>query len=71
MERGDLIEPRLYTECVLSCVACVIVLSWVVLQFALHDLKIALGNTPSVHPLFALCCTVCYKCVCLCVCVCV
>ena len=31
------------------------------LQFALQDLKIALANTPSVHPLFVLYCIVYYK----------
>ena len=40
------------------CVACVSVWSRVALQFALQDLKIALANTPSVHPLFVLYCTV-------------
>ena len=39
------------------------------LQFALQDLKIALANTPSVHPLFVLYCIVYYKSVCVCVCV--
>ena len=38
------------------CVACVSVWSW----SALQDLKIALANTPSVHPLFVLYCIV-YK----------
>ena len=53
------------------CVACVSVWSWSALQFALQDLKIALANTPSVHPLF---CIVLYcilhewVCVCLCLC---
>ena len=35
--------------------------SWSALQFALQDLKIALANTPSVHPLFVLYCIVYYK----------
>ena len=39
--------------------------SWSVLQFALRDLKIALANTPSVHPRFLL-----QECVCFCVSVC-
>ena len=39
------------------------------LQFALQDLKIALANTPSVHPLFVLYCIVYYKSVCVCACV--
>ena len=43
------------------CVACVSVWSWAALQFALLGLKIALANTPSVHPLFVLYCTVYYK----------
>ena len=46
------------------CVECVIVWSWVVLQFVLQDLKVALANTPSVHPLFVLYYTVYYKRVC-------
>ena len=50
------------------CVACVSVWSWSALQFALQDLKIALANTPSVHPLFVLYCIVYYKSVCVCVC---
>ena len=33
-------------------------------SLALQDLKIALANTPSVHPLFVLYCTVYYKSVC-------
>ena len=56
--------------CVLLCVACVSVWSWSVLQFALQDLKIALANTPSVHPLFVLYCIVYYKSVCAHACVC-
>ena len=55
--------------CVLLCVGCVSVWSWSVLQFALQDLKIALANTPSVHPLFVLYCIVYYKRVCVCACV--
>ena len=39
------------------------------LQFALQDLKIALANTPSVHPLFVLYCIVYYKRERVCVCV--
>jgi hypothetical protein len=35
--------------------------SWSVLLFALQDLKIALANTPRVHPLFVLYCIVYYK----------
>ena len=58
-------EPRApVAECILSvllCVACVSVWSWSALQFALQDLKIALANTPSVHPLFILYCIVYYK----------
>ena len=46
------------------CVACVSVWSWSARQFALQDLKIALANTPSVHPLFVLYCIVHYKRVC-------
>ena len=46
------------------CVECVSVWSWSALQFALQDLKIALANTPSVHPLFVLYCIVYYKKVC-------
>ena len=46
---------------------CVCVWSWSVLQFALQDLKIALANTPSVHPLFVLYCIVYYKSVFVCV----
>ena len=46
--------------CVCVCVACVSVWSWSALQFALQDLKIALANTPSVHPLFVLYCIVYY-----------
>ena len=61
--------------CVLLCVS---VWSWSALQFALQDLKIALVNTPSVHPLFVLYCIVYYErereresvCVCVCACVC-
>ena len=69
-------EPRApVAECILSvllCVACVSVWSWSALQFALlRDLKIALANPPSVHPLFVLYCIVYYKSVCVCVCVCV
>ena len=47
--------------CVLLCVGCVSVWSWSALQFALQDLKIALANTPSVHPPFVLYCIVYYK----------
>ena len=43
------------------CVACGIVWSCLALQFALPDLKMALANTPSVHPLFVLYCIVRYK----------
>ena len=57
--------------CVLLCVACVSVWSWSALQFVLQDLKIALANTPSVHPLFVLYCIVYYKRERVCVCVCV
>ena len=59
--RAPLAECILY---VLLCVACVSVWSWSALRFALQDLKIALANTPSVHPLFVLYCIVCYKSVC-------
>ena len=52
--------------CVLLCVACVSVWSWSALQSAWQDLKIALANTPSVHPLFGLYCIVYYKGVCVC-----
>ena len=38
------------------------------LQFVLQDLKIALANTPSVHPLFVLYCIVYYESVCVFVC---
>ena len=41
------------------CVACVSVWPWSALQFALQDVKIAVANTPSVHPLFV--CIVYYK----------
>ena len=51
--------------CVLLCVEWVSVWSWSALQFALQDLKIALANTPSVHPLFVLYCIVYYTSVCL------
>ena len=51
----------------LLCVVCVSVWSWCALQFALQDLKIALVNTPSVHPLFVLYCIVYYKSACMCV----
>ena len=62
------------------CVACVSVWSWSALQFALQDLKIfTICQILHVHPLFVLCCIVCYKraceyvsvyvCVCVCVCV--
>ena len=52
-----------------SClfVAFVNVWSWVALQFAQQDLKIALANTPNEHPLFVFYCMVYYKCVCVCV----
>jgi hypothetical protein len=43
------------------CVVCANVWSWVALQFVLQDLEIALANTPIVHPLFVLYCTVYYK----------
>ena len=52
--------------CVLLFAACVSVRFWSVLQFALQDLKIALANTLSVHPLFVLYCIVYYKSVCAC-----
>ena len=70
-------EPRApVAECVLSVCCCVLRVlvsgPGLALQFALHDLKIALANAPSVHPLFVLCCIlyciVYYKCVCVCVC---
>ena len=54
-------RKSLNMSCVLLCVACVSVWLWFALQFALQDLKIALANTPSVHPLFVLCCIVFYK----------
>ena len=47
--------------CVAVCWVCVSVWSWSALQFALQDLKIALANTPRVHPLFVLYCIVYYK----------
>ena len=77
MEGDDLVEPRVvspeHQSLNVSCLgmACVSVWSWSALQFALQDLKIALANTPSVHPLFALYCIVSYKSVCARVCVCV
>ena len=62
----------MYPVCVLLCVVGVSVWSWSALQFVLQDLKIALANTPSVHPLFVLYCIVHYKrereYVCMCVC---
>ena len=50
----------------LLCVVGVSVWSWSALQFVLQDLKIALANTPSVHPLFVLYCVVYYKSACVC-----
>ena len=64
MERDDLVvlSPEHQSPSV-SClwVACVAAQSSFALQFALPDLKIALVNTPSLHPLFVLCCMVHYK----------
>ena len=57
--------------CVLHVLVCVSVWSWSALQFALQDLKIAMANTPSVHPPFVLYCIVYYKSVSVCKCVCV
>ena len=51
-------HQSLNVSCVLLCVECVSVWSWSELQFALQDLKIAVANTPSVHPLFVLYCIV-------------
>ena len=72
MEGDDLVgpgcsEPRapvaaLNVSCL--CVACLSVWSWSALQFATQDLKMALANTPRVHPLFVLYCIVYYKNVC-------
>ena len=56
MERDDWAGPS--HVCVHLCVS---VRSWSVLQFALQDLKIALANTPSVHPPLVLYCIVYYK----------
>ena len=72
-------EPRVpVAECVLSVCRCVLDVlvsdPGLYCSLALQDLKIALANTPSVHPLFVLYCIVYYKrerereCVCVCVC---
>ena len=66
-------EPRApVAECVLSVCCCVLGVlvsdPGLCCSLLLQDLKIALANTPSVHPLFVLYCIVYYKSVCVCVC---